>query len=60
MTLHMNMEWFVLLAIKEERESIKSKYFWHIVAICYDGVSDANIGIIFDTIVLFMVFVSLP
>ena len=37
----------MFFAIKEERESVESKYFWHISLFrCFYG---ANVGIIFDT-----------
>jgi hypothetical protein len=36
----------MFFAVKEERESVKSKYFWHFISLSIHG---ANIGIIFNT-----------
>ena len=37
----------MFFAVEKERESVESKYFWHISLFCY--LCGANIGIIFDT-----------
>ena len=42
-----NMDRLMLLAIKEERKTKESKYFWHISISFYSD--SAKIGIIFDT-----------